>query len=134
MNQVVIFPDAAAIVIAYLDDALSDRAETAPVVKDVPNPRPSKFVRVMRTGGPRMNIAADRPQITIEAWHDDAEEAQDLAQLARGLIHAMQGTTVGGVACYRIEEAGGPVDLPDPDSAQPRVTFTVTIGMRGTPE
>lgn len=133
-DQVVLFPDAAKVVIDYLADEFDDRDETAVVVGAVPNPRPNKFVRVMRTGGPRINPVVDRPLITVEAWADDPDVAGQLARLSRGLIHAMRGTVQGGVTCYRIDEAAGPADLPDPDSAQSRVTFLVAIGMRGTPE
>lgn len=132
MNQVVVFPDAAAVVVGHLRAELAARDDSAKVGTRVPNPRPARFVRIRRIGGPRLNLVADRPQLSIESWAATEEQAADLAQLCRGLIHAMRGTTVAGVAIYRVTEFAGPAELPDPTSDQPRYVQTFEIAMRGT--
>lgn len=132
MTPLVVFPDATAIIIGRLaDDLAAEFNETCPVVPRIPTERPTRFVRVVRTGGPRLNLVADDAQITVESWGDSDEDAHDLAQQCRAIINAMPGTSVDGVAVYRVAEAAGPANLPDPDSAQSRYTQTFTVGLRG---
>jgi hypothetical protein len=132
MTSLVVFPDATAIIIGRLaDDLAAEFGETAPVLPRIPTTRPAKFVRVVRTGGPRLNLVADNPQITVESWADSDEDAHDLAQQCRTILNAMPGATVDGVAVYRVAEASGPGNLPDPDSAQSRYSQTFTVGLRG---
>lgn len=132
MSQIVVFPDAAAVIVGHLRAALAARDDPAVIGTQVPHPRPGRLVRIRRTGGPRLNRVADRPQLSVECWAPTAEQAADLAQLCRGLIHAMRGTTVAGVAIYRVAELAGPAELPDPASDQPRYVQTFEIAMRGT--
>lgn len=124
----VIFPDAAAAVIAHLDDVLD-----VPVSRTVPNPRPASFVTVLRTGGAAADAAVvDGAQLTFEAWASDHPSAHDLAQLVRAHVRAMAGQVIDGTAVYRVEEFSGPQDLPDPESTQPRWTFTALVHVRGS--
>lgn len=129
--KTVLFPDAAGLLTGHLADQLAAEAEPVPVVTKIPKPRPEKFIRLRRTGGPRRDLVTDQPQVTIEAWAGTDEEAHDLAQLARAILSGLPGTTIDGVAVYRVDELGGPVDLPDPDSAQSRYTFTIQVALRG---
>lgn len=122
----VLFPDTAAAAAAYLDSVLS-----VAVVTHVPNPRPDEFVTLRRTGGPRETLVSDGAQITVESWGPDDETAHDNAQTARAYLHAAAGTVIEGVQFYRVDELAGPVNLPDPESAQSRFTFTVIVGARG---
>lgn len=124
--ETIVFPDAAAIVIGYLDDEL-----TAAVLPRIPDPRLAEFLTVQRVGGPRRSLVSDAPLLAIGAWGDDDETAHDLAQNARGLIHALLGTVQAGVPVYLIEEAAGPALLPDPLSNQSRYVFTVAVHLRG---
>ena len=123
----VLFPDAVDIAIQALDAALSE-----PVRSRVPNPRPATFVRVIRTGGPRRNIVTDQPTLTVESWASTCEAASDLAQRARQALHNLVGTQVDGVPIYRVDEASGPADLPDPLSDQARYSQTFSVALRGT--
>jgi hypothetical protein len=117
MNQTVIFPDAVALIVEAFHR--------------VPDPRPSRFVTVSRTGGPRRTVATDEPQITLDAWADDAGDAADLIQTARGILHAMARETVDGVAVYRVVEFAGPIDLPDElNTPQHRYTLTAAVHLR----
>lgn len=126
MREVLVFPDAEYVALTWLDENLD-----VPVHTLVPDPRPSAWVRVQRTGGIRSTIVTDAASITVEAWADTYEIASDLAQLARGYLHAATGENVDGVAVWRVEEFAGPASLPDPISGQPRHTFTVAMHLRG---
>lgn len=126
------FPDAAAAVIGALNSQLPALGFTAvPVRSKVPNPRPSRFVLVFRTGGPRANIVTDAAQVTIEAWAASDADAHDLAQAARAVVNSLEGTVAGGVTVYGIEEFAGPGYLPDPESDQSRYTWTTSVHVRG---
>lgn len=127
MPDVVIFPDAEHVVLDFLHDELGD----VDVGNFVPKPRPERFVLVRRLGGPRMNEVADNAMLGIEAWGENLGDAQDLIQWCRALIHSMSGQIVAGVTVYRVTEIGGPAQLPDPLSDQPRYVFTVQVAMRG---
>lgn len=131
MSPLVVFPDAAAVVVDHLRAQFAARDVAATVGTRIPNPRPARHVRVRRIGGPRRNIVADGPHVSVEAWGPTDEEAADLAQLCRGLIHAMHGTTIAGVAVYGVSELAGPAELPDPTSDQPRYVQTFEITLRG---
>lgn len=123
------FPDGVAVVRAYLRDALAARGETAPVGTRVPNPRPSRFIRLERVGGTRLDVITDRPRIDVQCWAEDEEAAADLAKLARALLFAMPGWR--GATAYDVAEVAGPNTLPDPESGQPRVVFAVEVSLRG---
>lgn len=127
MHPTVVFPDAVSVVVGHLDGELD-----ATVGSRVPNPLATPLVVVRRTGGPRLNLVADNPTLTVEAWADTEEAAHDLAQLARAHVAAMPGRTFDGVAVYRFTEVAGPGSLPDPLSDKPRFTLTVQLAMRGT--
>jgi hypothetical protein len=121
------YPDAVEVITGLLRTALVAAGQTVHVGSVVPNPRPATFVQVTRTGGPKVLRVVDGAQITVDAWAPDAGAAMDLAQLCRKCIEEMPGTA----PVHRVEEIGGPQDLPDPVSDTPRVTFTVQVQMRG---
>lgn len=127
----ILFPDATETVILYLTDILDDYGETCPVVKEVPQSRPAKFVQVFRTGGPRHNLVVDGAQLTISCWADTDAEAADLASLVRAALLAIRSEVVGTVTFYKVDELAGPADLPDPDSQQARMTWSVIAFLRG---
>lgn len=122
----IVFPDATAVVTAWLDSHLIE-----PVHSRVPANRPTAFVTVVRTGGPRRNIIADNPQVTVESWAATVEEAHDLAQTVRAYVNALIGETVNGVFVSRVDELSGPADLPDPLSEQPRYSQSFSFVTRG---
>lgn len=128
-------PDVVDLAVAWLRAQLPTIPDQAPVPvhRQVPDPRPATFVTVRLLGGPGRDPAVpvvDRTQIAVEAWAPSAAAAHDLAQNARAVIHAAQGVVLGGVQVYRVDEAGGPVDLPDPLSDQARFTFTAELTVR----
>ena len=135
MSEIIVAPDAETIIIKYLTTELAAQPgyATTKAYSKIPATRPTKFVRVLRTGGVR-EFVIDRAQITIEAWADKAIDASNLMQLTRGLMHAIDKVTVGAVTYqfYDPQEFSGPANLPDPESDQERYTETFSVGVRAT--
>lgn len=125
MIETIVFPDAVEIVC----DELRTRLATVTVTSQVPTSRSSdtSFVRVTRVGGVRRNLVTDEATLTVEAWAPTEQAAHDLNQLCRAYLYAMP----GGGSVYRVTEIGGPAFLPDPDSDQPRVSFTAAVATKG---
>lgn len=135
MAETLVAPDAVALSIAWLSQELPQVPDQSPVpvTRLVPDPRPPSFVTVRLLGGEGRdgsNVPLDRPQVAVEAWAPTAAQAHDLAQNARAVMHAARGVVHSGTQVYRVEELGGPVDLPDPLSNQPRVTFSLLLTVR----
>lgn len=135
MAELLVSPDVVDLVVALLRSELPNIADQAavPVGRSVPNPRPAAFITVRQLGGPGRDSAVpvvDRVSLTVEAWAAGAFQAHDLAQNARAVVHAAQGTALGSVQVYRVNEAGAPVDLPDPLSTQTRFTFSAELTVR----
>ena len=130
--ETIVFPDATLATVTLLRSGLTALASTATVGAIVPNPRELPFVTVRRLGGVKRNLVVDSATVTVECWAAQDEDAHDLAQLCRALIHAAQGTTVGAVQVYQTAEIGGPASLPDPDSNDSRYVATYEIGTRGS--
>lgn len=125
------FPDAVAVVTAYLRPALVAAGRTVAVMGDPPNPIPAELVTVSRTGGPKVLPVVDGAQITVDCWSTSPPSAMSLAELARQLIDHAAGSVQSGVPVHRVVDVGGPNDLPDPVSGKPRVSFTIQVQIRG---
>lgn len=132
MTEVILAPDAEQLVCDWLQPELAARGRDVPVGTRVPNPRPAEFVRVVQSGGDRLNIVQVRPTLLVEGWASTESAARSLTELARGLIRSMPGQQIAGVMVYRVDELGGPSNLPDPDSAQARYTLTLSLLVRAT--
>lgn len=126
IHEPILFPDAAALAIGYLDDKLAE-----PVHSDIPNPRLDTFVTIRRSGGVRETAVSDAAQLQVECWGASKSAAHDLAQVARAHLLSLGGRVVAGVQVYRVVEFGGPAELPDL-SGQPRFVFTLSMSVRGT--
>lgn len=106
---------------------------TVPVVGKVPDPRPTTFIRLIRTGGVTNWPVIDRAMLTIEAWDERSDAFADaLAQAARAVVSDMRGGVFGGVTVYNVDEFSGPANVPDPESFTPRSRWTVEVSCRGT--
>lgn len=129
----ILFYDADYAVISAINDHLDELGFTGVrAYPAVPANRPARFVTVERTGGPRRNLVVDGAQITIDAWGRDRAEAHDLAQAARAIVNALEGTTtVDELTVYGVDEFSGPAFLPDPDTDQPRFRWTTSVNTRG---
>lgn len=125
----VAMPDAVAVVGDYLRARLVARGITAPVGSRVPSPRPARFVRIERIGGPQSSPVTDRPRLDIHCWGADEGDAHDLMQVCRAELGAARGK-FGDTTLAR-PETGGPMFLPDAESGQARFAFTLDITMRG---
>lgn len=135
MGEVLTSPDAVALMIAWLKQQLPDvpQQSAVGVYRAVPDPRPSTpFCTVRLTGGAGRDdhLPLDRVSVSIEAWAPTVAQAHDLAQNARGVAFSAKGALLGGVQVYQVNDQGAPVELPDPLSNQPRVTFTVQLLLR----
>lgn len=62
---------------------------SASVHTEVPNPRPSSFITLERTGGTSDSVILDRPTIAIQCWAATRKEASDLAYEVDALIAQM---------------------------------------------
>lgn len=131
MNPVLFF-DAEAILCSYLRAELIALVGTMHVGTNVPTDNfDGEFVRLIRTGGPKQTQVSDNPQITIECWARTEDRAFEIATNVRALLIGLQSTSYGTTTFYRMFEFTGPQNNPDPDSDQPRYSWTFTIGCRG---
>lgn len=123
MNLPVIFPNIEVECVAFLTAAFAARSETVTVSTRVPNPRPSKLVRVTRTGGGRINVGMDAPQVLFECWGPTDYESSELARITRALVGTME--SFGS-------EFGSVVNYPDGEGL-PRYQFAVQFFTAGEP-
>ena len=124
----VLFPDIEELLCAWLRAELDD----VPVGNKLPNPRPDPFVLVQRHGGTRHTIVTDAAQIGLECWARHDYEAHDLLQHCRSLlIYRLPGQILDGHTVYRVDEFGGPSNLPDPASTSPRWVMELQVHVRG---
>ncbi|MGO4630498.1 hypothetical protein AB4225_06075 [Streptomyces sp. 2RAF24] len=126
----VLMPDAVAVTAGYLRDSLAARGTPVHVGSRVPSPRPARFVRVERIGGPANTVVTDRPRLDVHCWGIDEGDAHDLMQVCRALLGAARGSYGGTVLAA--PATGGPQFLPDAESGAARWAFTFDVTMRGT--
>lgn len=128
-TEVIVFPDAEALVIAHLKSKMPGVTVTA----KVPNPRPAngKLIKVTRVGGSKLRLNADSPLLVFECWGLKQEDASTICRLARAHVDAMAGEKVNGVWVFKVREVGGPAFFPDPDSDLPRYQFSAAIDTKG---
>jgi hypothetical protein len=135
MAEVLVSPDAVALYIAWLTAELPEIPEQSSVgvYRAIPSPRPTAFVTVRLSGGTGRDDAlpvVDRPLLEFQCWAATPAAAHDLAQNARAVVLASKGVVLGSTQVYRVEDAGPPVDEPDPLSDQPRFTFRAQPHLR----
>jgi hypothetical protein len=136
MTELVVFPDLVKAVIPYLSAQLTALGEPAPVSSRVPNPRPTRLVKVQQTGGSRANILVARPSLLVECWDGDDAKAFRLASVCAAILEAATrgdqpiaaGVWIGGTP----EDFSVPVLFPDPLTNSPRFQFTATPTLTGS--
>ena len=131
MTEVIVFPDAEQILGDWLAAQLTTQGLTVPVSTRPPDPRPTRFITLRRVGGARANLVTDAALISIESWAEQGSAALVLAQLVRGLLLSAPGR-LSTATVYRVREASGPGNLPDPVSEHARYTQTFEVRLRGT--
>lgn len=125
-NEVILFGDIEAALVAYLDTKT-----TATVAASIPHDRTEPLVVAQRIGGIKRDLVTDAATIRVHCWHTLPSDALELAQLMRAHIHALRGEFVSGLHVQRIQDYAGPSLLPDPESSVPRYSFTVSVEYRG---
>lgn len=117
------FPDVEAVAVAFL------KPPVAPVKvgTKTPNPRPTSFVKVYRSGGAAVNRVLENAQLTVEGEAPTQEAAFELTSKCREhFLHRYTlMTLVRGAS-----EVGGLYFAPDPDTNIPRYRFTVGLMVR----
>ena len=86
---------------------------------------------MQRQGGTRVTVVTEAAQLAIEAWSTDVAGADQLAQACRSVLFGMKGRTYGEIPVYLVEDVGGPAEVADPLSDQPRAQFSVAVHLRG---
>lgn len=124
--EAITFPDVEAVVVGYLSTALTARADTATVATNVPSPRPSRLVKVTRTGGVRASMGHELAQVTVECWEASTASTAALTRVVRGLLSALH-VVDDGIVCAFTREVGGPSFFPDPTTSLPRYRMTVQL-------
>ena len=123
----VVFPD----IVAVLLDRLRADVPSLTFVHEIPVPRPVTFVRIFRTGGPRLNLVVDGAQITVESWAPTVPLASANAQLVRAHLNALPEQRTVTPNIYRVDEMAGPAELPDLSSGSHRFTWSAIVAIRG---
>lgn len=132
--EVILFGDIEEAVRAALATRLAARGSDATAHCSIPNPRPTAFVVVQRTGGPRRDIITDSARLTIDCYAQTGQSALALAQLVRAIVYSLAGTFTGGLAIQRVIDVSGPTLAPDPSSGMPRYKLMCQVDYRGVPE
>lgn len=101
------------------------------VVTQIPNARPTQFVLLQRTGGPKRDLVTDSAQISFDVYSNTQKNAHDLMAATRMLVNGLAQTYQQGHAIYKVVEFTGPQNLPDPVVPLPRYVWTAIIDIRG---
>ncbi|MFE7566206.1 hypothetical protein ACFU76_04470 [Streptomyces sp. NPDC057539] len=137
MKPLTIFPDVQSAGAEVLRAALAGRPEAfaggVTIGTRVPGDRspelphlPYVLVRLDLTL-PHSSMANARCTLRVAVWHEDADQAHDLAMLCQGLLLVHDGTVLRSV-----RPATGPLAATDPDSDIDLSTFTVIANVRPT--
>lgn len=117
---------AAPAVVSVARSLLSAQFPGVPISSRVPNPRPDRFIRVSRAGGPR-DWAQDKPLILVECWAPTEPEAAADADLAYAVLAAVNYTEPDQATFW---DGGAIVSFDDPAvTNQSRYQFTGTLGV-----
>jgi hypothetical protein len=134
MKTLTVFDDAQAAGAAVLRTALAGRGEdfTAGVTvgTKVPTTRapegPFRYVMVRKDSDtPHSSMANARVTLRVTCWHEDDDQAHDLAMLCQGLLIVHSGPVIRGV-----RPGTGPLPAVDDVSGAPLSTFTVLANVK----
>lgn len=100
-----------------------------PVSTKVPNPRPDRFIRLVRVGGPRAR-SVDHAMFVVECWALNPIAAeQDALAVHEALRLAPNGGPFAGGWVSRWDPMSI-ADYPDPEVQSARFTVTGTLHVR----
>lgn len=123
------FPSAVVTIRDYLDSKALEVGDPVRAFGGVPDPRPTRFIRLQQSGSRHWSPAHRDVQVVVEC-HDTSEyEAERLSDLVAGWLAAMD-TPNGYVPESGDGWLGGPYTQPDPDSGTPRYVQTVVLRQR----
>lgn len=91
----------------------------------VPNPRPTKHVRVQRVSGQQLNLIRERPTLLVECWGGTDVEAWLLTVTCHEALVGRELVAHNGIELDD-RDVSSPVNYPDPSTTSPRYTFTLT--------
>lgn len=94
-----------------------------------PRDLPPEFIRILLIGGNRKNKITVSRTFAIEAWAGNSARAVELVEATYSIIHSLENSVVEGVHIGAVGDFALPADLPDPDTAHSRFTFTTEIDM-----
>lgn len=127
MSDAARFPDSIQAIVDYLTPLY----DWLPVGIRNP-PEGSAYIKVRRVGGVQTTRISEAASFAIECYGGSDTEASNIAQSVRHDVKAMQGTQLGDVLVYKVEELGGPSELPDPLAPNlTRYSFIVAVTLRG---
>ncbi len=129
MAELIVGANIERLLVDYLPPLLAARGFAVPVSTKA---RSSESVTLYRTGGPRVTLVSDRPQVTFDCRAALEGRASDLALMVRGLVYATDGEVLGGHQVYGVDELTGPSNMPDPNYAGARYRWTALIHIRST--
>ncbi|MFF7259469.1 hypothetical protein ACFZCL_04135 [Streptomyces sp. NPDC008159] len=135
MKTLTVFGDAQAAGATALRDALAGRPEDfvqdVTVGTKVPTDRSPEldrlpYVMVRKDGDlPHSSMANARVTLRVTVWHEDDDQAHDLAMLCQGLLIVHSGPVIRGV-----RPGTGPLPAIDDVSGNALSTFTVLANVR----
>jgi hypothetical protein len=135
MKTLTVFDDAQAAGATALRDALAGRLEAfvqdVTVGTKVPTDRSPEldrlpYVMVRKDGDlPHASMANARVTLRVTVWHEDDDQAHDLAMLCQGLLIVHSGPVIRGV-----RPGTGPIAAVDDVSGYPLSTFTVLANIK----
>lgn len=129
MGEVIRFGNTPSSVREYLLGVLGGVAVHA---GDIPNPRPTKFVKLEPAGGDDLSVVHDGQNMVVDSWGATSREAFDLAQDVRAYLSAMRNhQSTNGQLIYSANGLGGVVWMPDPDAKAPRYRQNFRFVTRG---
>lgn len=135
MKTLTVFGDAQAAGATALRTALASRVEAyaqdVTVGTKVPTDRSPEldrlpYVMVRKDGDlPHSSMANSRVTLRVTVWHEDDDQAHDLAMLCQGLLIVHSGPVIRGV-----RPGTGPLPAVDDVSDNPLSTFTVLVNVK----
>jgi hypothetical protein len=122
----VAYPDAVALVVAYLGPLHTGKT----VASRVPSPRPDEWIEVRQVGGAWDPPVREQVRLDVFYWALTEPAAQTGAEAVRREIHSLASTSTLGVQCYRVDELMGPRQWDDPltpNTFARWATYTLTL-------
>lgn len=114
----------------YLDAKAVAASDSIRAFGGVPNPRPARFIRLMRVGTVITSVAHRDVRIVAECWNTAGQLAANSdGDMVQGWLAAMAGAD-GHVPQGERGWIGGPYEQPDPDSECPRSVMTFILRQR----